>query len=60
MAWNSQQINAGSLTNGPPTVTNPYVSVYNGQQHVGYRDAAGSSIITVGIRRRTVRLGAAP
>jgi hypothetical protein len=43
MAWNSQQINATSgLTNGPPTVTNPYVSVYNGQQHVGYRDAAGN------------------
>jgi hypothetical protein len=42
MAWNSQQINAGGLTNGSPTVTNPYVSVYNGQQHVGYRDAAGN------------------
>jgi hypothetical protein len=42
MAWNNQKINSGGLTNGPQTVTNPYVSVYNGQQHVGYRDTSGN------------------
>jgi hypothetical protein len=39
MAWHLQQIN----TNSPANVSDPvFVSVYNGQQHVGYRDAAGN------------------
>jgi hypothetical protein len=43
MGWNLQQVNSsGGITNGPATVGNPFVSVYNGQQHVGYRDASGT------------------
>jgi len=42
MSWNMQQINANGLTNGPQTVGYPYVSVYNNQQHVGYRDSKGN------------------
>jgi len=43
MSWHLQQVNlSGGITNGPATVSNPFVSVYNGQQHVGYRDSAGN------------------
>jgi hypothetical protein len=43
MSWNLQQLNStGGNTRGPQTVSNPFVSVYNGQQHVGYRDSAGN------------------
>jgi hypothetical protein len=42
MTWNVQKLNAGNLTNGPATVGNPFVSVYDSQQHVGYRDTAGN------------------
>jgi hypothetical protein len=43
MGWNLQQINmSGGITDGPPSAGNPYVSVYNGQQHVGYRDSQGN------------------
>jgi hypothetical protein len=44
MSWEIQQINQpnGNTPNGPATVGQPYVSVYNGQQHIGYRDSSGT------------------
>jgi hypothetical protein len=42
MTWNLQQINAGGNTQGPKAVADPFVSVFNDQQHVGYRDAQGT------------------
>jgi len=43
MSWQKQQINkaGGNTPDGPATVTRPCVSVYNGQQHIGYRDSSG-------------------
>ncbi|MBV8277450.1 MAG: hypothetical protein JO170_19625, partial [Verrucomicrobia bacterium] len=45
--WNLQQINLAAPTNngrtsGPATVSDPFVSVYNNQQHFVYRDATGA------------------
>jgi hypothetical protein len=41
MTWNLQKINMGGNTNAPQAVDDPFVSVYNGQQHVAYRDQGG-------------------
>ncbi len=42
MSWNLQKINNGGNTSGPATVQIPFVSIYNGQQHIGYRDNSGN------------------
>ena len=41
-AWNLQQINAGGLTKGPAAVADPFACIVGSQQHVAYRDSAGS------------------
>jgi hypothetical protein len=40
--WNLQQINAGGLTAGPPSINDPFASVFGQQEHIGYRDDAGA------------------
>jgi len=46
--WYLQQINAGGLTNGPPTVSNPFATVFKQGWHVTYQDGlAQSGIITL-------------
>lgn len=42
MTWSLQQVNLGGNTNGPKAVGDPFVSVYNGQQHVAYRAEDGA------------------
>jgi len=40
--WNLTQINAGGgRTDGPLTVSDPFVSLFGDQQHFGYRDSTG-------------------
>jgi len=42
MSWNFKQVNAGGLPNGPPTVSNPFASVFKQEWHVTYQDEAGT------------------
>jgi hypothetical protein len=42
MAWNIQQINNIHNTDGPPAAADPAVALFNKQQHIAYRDAAGA------------------
>src|SRR5262245_20105773 len=42
MSWNLQKINSDGNTKGANAVADPFVSVFNDQQHVGYRDGAGN------------------
>ena len=42
MSWNLQKINNGGNTDGPAAVQTPYASVFNSQQHLGYRDGTGN------------------
>jgi hypothetical protein len=41
MTFTLRQINSNGDTSGPKAVDRPFASVYNDQQHFGYRDAAG-------------------
>lgn len=40
--WSLQQINQGGVTNGPSAAGDPFVSVFEEQQHFVYRDGAGA------------------
>lgn len=42
MQWSLQQINLGGKTSGPKAVGDPFVSVFNGQEHFAYRAEGGA------------------
>jgi hypothetical protein len=40
--WNLQQINGGGLTAGPAAVSDPFASIFDSQQHIGYLGPNGT------------------
>jgi hypothetical protein len=41
-SWLFQKTNSEGNTNGPASIGAPFASVYNGRQHIGYRDNVGN------------------
>jgi hypothetical protein len=61
MRWNLQKINLGGKTTCPAAVGDPFVSVYDGQQHIAYRGSGGAIwdawYLNGGWNRQQINLG---